>query len=720
MQAETLLRRLDGVREMGQGKWQARCPAHNDNRASLSIGAGDNGGVILKCHANCETTAIVDALGLKMSDLMAERNGNGHVAGNGHAQPETVFEYRDESGKLRYQAVRKPGKRFLQRQPAEGGGWTWNLQGVERILYRLPELLASDVAETVFITEGEKDCEALRRLGLVATCNSGGAGKWRDEYSEALRGRNCVILPDADTPGKKHGEQVAASLHGIAESVRVLELPDLQPKGDVSDWLQAGGTAEALRKLVDSTGEWEPGAEPEPKPAASGWEPRFTDVGNGQRLARAHGRDLHYVESWKKWLVWDGTRWKTSGGGAVVERAKDTIRGLYLQAAKTEDTEQRERLAKHASKSEHSARIGAMIDLAKSEPGIPVLPEDLDQHPWLFNAENGTVDLRTGELRAHQRDDLLTQLAPVRFDPEAECPIWEQFLLEIFLGARDLIGFVQRLLGYCLTGSVRDHVLPILHGSGSNGKSTLINAVVGILGENYATEAPPDLLLLKRGGSHPTERAALYGKRMVTAVETGEGRGLAEQTVKMLTGSDTISCRRLFEDFWTYQPTHKVVLATNHKPTIRGTDHALWRRLRLVPFNVTVEDHEQDKELPTKLEGEREGILAWMVRGCLDYQRAGLEAPEQVKAATAEYRGSEDTLGAFLTECCRVDSGCTIRSKDLYAGYKQWNDDTGETPRSQRRFGKALTDRGFSRFKSNGVWYSGLTLIAQEGHTDDT
>jgi putative DNA primase/helicase len=374
--------------------------------------------------------------------------------------------------------------------------------------------------------------------------------------------------------------------------------------------------------------------------------------------------------------------------------------------------------------SEAAPRINAMLDLARSEPGIPLLPADLDRDPWLFNCPNGTLDLRTGELRQHRREDLITKLCPTEYDAGAPCPNWLAFLDAIFRGDEYLILFVQRLLGYCLTGDVREQVLPIFWGGGANGKSTLVNAVLATMGPDFAMKAPPDLLMQSRGERHPTELAALFGKRLAVVSETNQGRRLNEALVKDLTGGEPITARRMREDFWTFTATHKAVLLTNHRPQVSGTDHAIWRRLPLVPFeerfwnpddSADADKHldpelRQDKTLGDKLAAEAPGILTWMVRGCLGWQAEGLTWPDKVRVATAAYREAEDVLARFIADRCLTGAGMACRASALYAAYKGWAEGGNEDVLNQRRFGDAMGERGFEKYTSNGVRYRGIAL----------
>ena len=435
----------------------------------------------------------------------------------------------------------------------------------------------------------------------------------------------------------------------------------------------------------------------------------LTDMGNAERLVANHGQNVRYCYSWYKWLVWDGRRWAVDYGGEVERKAKGTARSIYAEATAVADGSERRAIAAHAARSEAQARIQAMILLARSEPGVPVRPDALDADPWLLNCENGTLDLRTGELHPHSREDLITKLAPVVFDRDAEAPTWETFLRRA-LPSEDLRRFVQRLAGYSLTGDVSEQILPFLHGYGANGKTTFLNALLAVAGD-YGQQAAPDLLLAKQGG-HPTELADLYGARLVATVEVEDGRRFAESLVKQLTGGDRIKARRMREDFWEFKPTHKVFLAANHKPEVRGTDHAIWRRIKLIPFNVTIPKEEQDPRLPEKLRDEQPGILAWAVRGVLDWQREGLGEPEEVRVATEGYRFETDVLARWINERCILREGTWATFRDLYGSYRAWCESSGERAETKTKFGLRLTERGIEngRGGSNVAIRRGITL----------
>lgn len=445
---------------------------------------------------------------------------------------------------------------------------------------------------------------------------------------------------------------------------------------------------------------------------------RTTDVGNAERFARQHGDDCRYCHQWRKWLVWDGRRWDMDISDEVMRRAKRTARSIYHEASQIAGRTKRELMAKWAVTSERRERLMAMIALAQSERPIPIRVNFLDTHPWLLNVKNGTLDLRKGELREHRREDYLTKLCDVEYPTEGgiDPDLWLSFLDRIFAGSALMIGFVQRLLGMSLVGDVHEHILPVFFGAGANGKSVWLETVCGLLGTDYAMSASTHLLLVTKSARHPTELADLHGKRLVSAVETADDSRLSESLVKKLTGGDSIRARRMQEDFWQFRPSHTVILATNHRPIIRGTDHGIWRRIHLVPFTVTIPDHEQDKQLTNKLRREWPAILRWAVAGCLDWQHRGLQAPDEVICATSSYKAEMDLLSKFIDDCCVERIGITAPASDLYHVYQKWANDRGERVETQTTFGIRLSERGLEKYRDGKgrTNYRGIGLLSEE------
>jgi len=421
------------------------------------------------------------------------------------------------------------------------------------------------------------------------------------------------------------------------------------------------------------------------------------DRANGTRFVEQHGENVRYVPPWKRWIVWDGHRWRIDDTLAVQRMGKATGDALW-DAAKAGNSLE---LASEAKRAQSVVGHRAMLEMAASEESIVVLPGALDSDPWLLNTPSGTVDLRTGEAYNAKREDLITKMTAACFDPEAKCPRWKQFLGEVFTRAdfttdRDVIAYVLRLVGYSLTGSVREQMFAILHGNGANGKGVFTNTLHYMLGD-YGGVAAANLLLSKKSDAHPTELANLFGRRLVISAETDAGRRLDEALVKNITGSDPIAARRMREDWWEYAPQHKMMLATNHKPEIRGTDDGIWRRIHLIPFNRKFEDDEQDVDLEQKLREEWPGILALAVRGCLEWQNRGLRPPAAVVEATKDYRDENNTLRRFVDEECDTHlRDAFAPAADLFAAYQGWGAREGVDLMTGVAFGRELTAQGFA------------------------
>jgi putative DNA primase/helicase len=422
-----------------------------------------------------------------------------------------------------------------------------------------------------------------------------------------------------------------------------------------------------------------------------------TDLGNGERLIARHGRDLRYLSAWKKWLVWDGRRWAIDETKEVERRAKETIRSIWKEVFAHRDagrTQEAQDLTKHVMSSEQDGRIRAMLARAQAEPGVAITPAQLDTDPWRLTVANGVIDLHTGELLPHDRAALATKYVPVTYDPAAECPRWHAFLHRIMAGSEELIRFLQLAVGYSLTGDTSEQALFFLYGFGRNGKSTFLEVLRQIAGE-YASQADFATFLEKKGDGPRNDVARLFGARVVTSSEVGEGKRFNESLVKSLTGSDTVAARMLYAEAFEFKPTFKLWLSANHRPVIRGTDDGIWRRMRLVPFSVQIPEAERDKTLAEALTAELPGVLAWAVQGCLLWLERGLDTPDPVREATETYRRDSDTLGAFLEEWTEPGPDYSERAADLYEAYRRWARDAGEHELSQKSFGNQLTERAF-------------------------
>jgi len=426
-----------------------------------------------------------------------------------------------------------------------------------------------------------------------------------------------------------------------------------------------------------------------------------TESGNAELYHFFNRNRMLYVQT-LGWLSWDGSRWAEDPEGLSALRATGVVVS-WLHENHGGTVENHEAAFKWAVKTEERKGRNSMVALAKT-CYLPVQFEDLDADPWLFNVANGVLDLRTAELLPPSPERLITKQSPIVFDPDAQCPLWRRFLHRIFDGDVELVSYMQRLAGYCLTGSVEEQMLSFFYGNGSNGKSTLTVVLQKLLGE-YACSSPSTLLLARSNDQHPTAFADLRGIRLTVCQETEQGKAWDESLVKQLTGDDIIRARRMHKDFFEFRPSHKIVMSGNHKPTVKGVDHGIWRRVRLVPFAATIGDGEKDKKLMLKLMAELPGILNWALEGCLLWQTHGLGTCAAVDAGTQEYREEEDVIGQFFETSAMLAPEALTARRDLYRAYDNWSRGQGEIPMSTKGFTQKMVAKGFKMKKVQGERY---------------
>jgi putative DNA primase/helicase len=444
----------------------------------------------------------------------------------------------------------------------------------------------------------------------------------------------------------------------------------------------------------------------------------LTDMGNAERFVNQHAGKIRWVPKYNRWIAWDGKRWKLDDGGVAVRLAKETARCLYGEAQRERDPDKSKALARWAIQSQDARCVGAMIMLAK--PDMQIEPKMLDSNPWSLNVENGTIDLQTGELREHDPADLITKLAPVEYDPDACAPRFEQFLREVLV-EDDLIAFVQRLFGYSLTGSVRERSLEVLHGVGKNGKGTLVELFQDMLGD-YSATIDVEVLLQQRYPSSTSSYhlAELAGARFVSTSEVEEDRQLAEGRIKAITGADTISARAPYGKPFSYRPQFKLWISTNHKPVIKGTDDAIWDRIKLIPFTQRFEGAKADTTLPEQLRKELSGVLAWAVRGTAAWLAEGLQDPPAVSNATRAYRKEMDRYSEFFEEMCVLDDQAVTKASVLWMRWESWLRDNGDfnNPGTKAKFKERMQALGGVHRKTGRfTTASGLSKTMTTGRT---
>ena len=553
-----------------------------------------------------------------------------------------------------------------------------------RPLYNQPGLAA---ARHAVLVEGEKCAQALISIGVVATTAMHGANAPVDKTDwSPLAGKSVLIWPDRDKPGWDYAMAAAqAVLVAGATSCDLLLPPDDKPDG----W----DAADALAEGFDVSAFLASGPRMCIKPSSAVGAQEATVWATDDALALAftarYADDWRYCAAWGKWLVWTGTHWQSDETLLV----HHLIRSICREAAVKVDSH------RLAAKLLASSTVGGVDRLARSDRRHASTSDEWDADLFALNTPGGVVDLRTGRLRPHERADRMTKLATAT--PGGTCPRWLAFLADVTGGDADLQSYLQRMVGYCLTGATTAHALFFLYGTGANGKSVFVNTLATILGD-YATSAPMDTFMEARGDRHPTDLAGLRGARFVASIETEQGRRWNESKVKAITGGDKVSARFMRQDFFEYVPQFKLVIAGNHKPSIRNVDEAMKRRLHLIPFTVTVPPERRDGRLTERLLAERDGILAWAVDGCLAWQREGLDPPACVVSATEEYFEAEDALGQWIEERCVLAKTHREGVSELFADWREWAERAGEYVGSVKRFSELMATRKFEKCRLHG------------------
>jgi len=435
----------------------------------------------------------------------------------------------------------------------------------------------------------------------------------------------------------------------------------------------------------------------------------LSDLGNAKLfIDQAEGKLLY--SPGMGWLAWDGRRWTTASQTKLFEVTEDVINLLHSQANSDPSNPQ---LKQHAAHSEAYRSITAMHSLAQMSSELHVSDSDFDSNPHLINVLNGTLNLKTGKLHEHSRDDRITMLADVEYVPGFRSTIWDRFIRDICTHNRELMEYMQRAVGYALTGYTSAQCMFILYGEGANGKSTLVEAVRATLGD-YAKSADPNTLMAQSGTRIRNDIARLRGSRFLSATESSSHGKLDETMIKQLTGNDVVPARFLYRETFELRPTWKIFLSTNHKPTLEGVDYAIWRRIRLVPFEATFKGPTMDRNLLSKILMEKEAVLVWALAGCRKWMVEGIETPDKIRRATAAYRAEMDIVGEFIDESCYRHQEATVKVADLYEVYMRWCRGNHEKPLSTRDFSVNIKRRFQGEVESERTsiarYWSGLGL----------
>lgn len=737
---------LEGWTSSGGEQYLALCPFHEDHDPSLSIGPKG----LFHCFACKEGGSVFDFYMKRHNVSFKEaRLALAEVAGVAVQGSENQEPLDDTDVKLWVEALWK-NPRVLKFLREERGltdttirewklGWTGDrisipIVDVDTILvnvrkyrphakpkqaktigltgYNRLRLFPAtfDAAQAVIIGEGEIDAILGRQEGFNIVTATLGAGSWDPAWNALFTGCDVIMCLDNDDQGRRGTDKILGE-HGldqVVKSARVVAWPeDFKEKGDITDFFMVLGRSPAdFQSLLDSAEPWSP-----PKESTL---PDFelTDIGNSQRFVYGAGKDLLYCNVTNQWFAWDGTSWRVD----EVRRVQQLAKELLLRLTEETDPVVDQGLLKHLRGSQHESRVKAMVNLATSDPELAIHPSQLDQQLWLLTVDNGTVDLKTGELRESRRMDLTTARTGAAYDPAAKSAAWDKLLEAVTEGDKDMQAFLQRAIGYSLTGDVSEEKLFFIWGPTQSGKSTFLEAIRRALGE-YAMQANFATFLDQKFGQSSEGRSDIVrmrGKRFVTSIEVEEGKKLAEGLIKTLTGGDTISARFLYKEAFEYSMTSKLWLAANHKPRISDDDDAIWRRILLVPFDKTIANPDPKiKEELLNVECSGAAILAWAVQGCLDWQRQGLGNPAKVAAATKSYRAEQDPITDWFEERVRIADGGTTSGQDLYTSYRGWCDaNRVNYPIAAKTLNRRLLDRGYECFIGSGNkrMFRGLVL----------
>jgi len=435
----------------------------------------------------------------------------------------------------------------------------------------------------------------------------------------------------------------------------------------------------------------------------------LTDLGNAERLIRMFGDDIRYCLEERRWYAWNGRIWDQRDKSVnIIDYAKRTIGGIFEEAARSQDVGLRKELKRHGFKSEGNSSLKSMVELASADHRVWISPDRFDAQPFLLNALNGTIDLKTGALMPHRREHLLRTMIPVEYDPKADCPEFEKFVFNIMDSRIEMYQYIQKIVGYALTADTSEQIYFVLHGSGSNGKSTLLNVVSKLLGSFAKSISFTTLTYF--GDKARTDLARLVGARLVTCSELTQNKPVNEALVNAITGGDPLNARFNYGDEFQFVPMFKLFIAGNKRPNIEGTNYGTWRRIRLIPFEVRFDEKNgRINNYEQLLLQELPGILNWAIEGCMLWQKQGLVQPEQIKQATTEYEAESNVLQTFLDEACSIDPNEKTLTSELYKRFVAWCVSEGQTPLGKREFNKRMQETGFQNKRKGGRdWWFGI------------
>ena len=694
---------FDGVTRFKDNSFQCKCPVHHDHTASMTVSKGKKG-ILIHCHAGCETKSILEAVGLRESDLFYDSNvtkvkqdWKDRLEHSKRKKIVEIYNYVDQNGKYLYSKIRfekdENGKKEMLYGVLnkEKDWFQYGLKGKHKTLYNLPEIReAAAQKRTIYYVEGEKDVETLRGLGLIAT-TAGSSGDWRRFFSKYFSGADVVLLPDNDEAGEKLTTRIISDLIGVVNSIKVVKTSE-RNHGDVTDYFQDGYTIEDFNKLVRET-EFIPQNQgkdvdkPTKKKAIPQWIKEkvaelgpeinysYDDRGNGDLFADVFKDVCRFNSTAKCWCCYNGKFWEEDRAELIAaENAKMLQDALLIYATTIEDYKEREEYGKHVMKIGRQQVRKNMIYDARSK--YPVKAEQFDQHKELFNCKNGTYNLETGVLQKHNPNDYISKISNVYYDPAAKSTEIPKTMNTILQGNKENIEYIQKIFGMALSGITNEEKLFLLYGATTrNGKSTIVETYLYMI-KDYGITMQPETLALSKKDSRTAngDIARLKGARFVNAPEPPQNMRFDAALIKQLTGNDMITARKIYQEEMSFIPEFITLINTNHLPII--TDETLFTsgRIVVIPFRKHFEEHEQDKWLKNRLKQRQNisGFFNWCVAGYQKYQKDGLETTESMNQEIESYHMNSDKIAAFISEVLTEDPTQFVTMKELYPIYEQW------------------------------------------------
>lgn len=718
MKIEQLITRFDKVKRNGTNSYICRCPAHKDKDPSLSIKEIEDR-ILIHCHAGCDTGSILGYVGLELKDLFTQNNTLTltwkekvkvwHDRQKGDLALEELYPYYDDNQSILYYKARYEGK-AIRHFRVDGDTVIWKdvFHGISKTLYHKSAITkARENNEPIYYVEGEKDVHTLTALGLLAT-TAGGATAWQKEFATYFEGLDVVILQDNDVAGEKLSKQMVQDLAPYAQQIRIV-VPSKAPHGDVTDYLKEGHTKHELLEMIQQASEEKAMKEPLK-------HYRLDDTDNAHTMAELYRHKLCYAYDVNKWYIYNNVKWEEDRVDGVrllanqmIDRMEQDFFMLLNAIEDDKEKQKTEKLYRTHLKSCRSNR-GKTSILNETKHLLPIVSTQFNEKRELLNTPNGTYEVQTQAFHPHTSQDYLSQVTNVNLVTGAKAPTWEKFIDEIFLGDKELIHYVQKAIGYSLTGFTKEQCMFIGYGDGANGKGVFKDVLSYILNDYVKCPQAETISQIRQGSEASPDIINLMDARLVVCVESNKGVRFNEGLIKQLTGEDKVTARRLYCEPISFLPQFKMWLFTNHLPEVVGTDKGIWRRLKIIPFKLDLPEEKKDRQLKDKLMKEVEGILWWCIEGLNMYLAEGLKEPDSVIQLVEEFKEESDILGHFLQECTIAKTGSKVQAKDLYTRYVEWCRASNEVPDNKTRFGLDMKKRLQKVHDGRHIYYADIAL----------